>query len=291
MRDSIIKRMEEDANLPPLPEIAVKIQILVNDPQANARAIAKLIEVEPVLAGRILKLANSAFYSRSTTPITTLPVAITKIGLNMLVKLVYSLKMTSLFKDSPFIDSKLYWKHCVAVAVFTQSLSQRVKAPQDMQDMAYLAGLMHDIGIMVFGYLVPEEYEKMLEGIQEGDIPLERAEQEAFGIDHAELGALFAEKHWEVDQRIADAIRAHHLKLDHEEDMHLCKDLIKISNSICNHFDISNGVSTYPEIFRDISWDHLNLTSSFVDEVIEEIEEAHNQAKEVMNQFISDMTR
>jgi len=285
MRDTILKSMERKPDLPPLPEIALKIQQMVNDPQTNARSIAKLIEVEPVLAGRILKLSNSAFYSRSTTTITTLPVAITKIGLNMLVKLVYSLKMTSLFKDSELVNSKLYWKHCLAVAIFTQSLSQKVKASQEVQDIAYLAGLMHDIGIMVFAYIVPKEYEAMLKSNHDGERPLEEVEMETFGIEHTELGALFAQKHWDVDERLALAIKSHHLRADQGEETEICSDLVKISNSICNHFDISNGISYYPEIFRDTSWDHLNLTSDYVDSVIDDIEEAHTQAIEVMGQF------
>ncbi len=108
MREKIIKLLESNGDLPPLPDIVVRLQKMIDDPGSNARSIAKLIEVDPVLAGRILKLSNSTYYSRSTYPIKTLPVAITKIGTKVLVKLVYSLKFITLFNDSSVLDQSSF---------------------------------------------------------------------------------------------------------------------------------------------------------------------------------------
>jgi len=284
MKDKILDQLEKNPDLPPLPEITFRIQQMIRDPKTSARSIAKLIEVDPVLAGRILKLANSAFYSRSATSITTLPVAITKIGLNMIVKLVYSLKITTLFKDSLIVDSKIFWKHCLAVAILTQSLCRRTNATLEEQDIAYLGGLMHDIGIMVFGHSIPGEYESFLKKIQETEQPLEKLEAETFGLDHAELGALFIEKYWEVDERIVHAVRTHHQPVEGRDKALLCSDLVNISNSICNNFDIINGISAYPEILRDTSWDGIGLSLADIETIMEDIETVHDQAKELINQ-------
>ena len=93
-------------NCHPLPDIVIRIQEMTRSLDTNIKDIAKLIEMDPVLALKIIKMSNSVYYSRSTTPIKTLPLAITKIGLNMLVKLVYSLKLCPLFSESTFLSCK-----------------------------------------------------------------------------------------------------------------------------------------------------------------------------------------
>ncbi len=281
MREVILQKLEENHDLPPLPEIALRLQQMIGDPKTNARAIAKLIEVDPVLAGRILKMANSAYYSRSTMQITTLPVAVTKIGLNMISRLVISLKMTDLFTGSTVIDSNTFWKHCLAVAILTQSLSRLTDAPREDQDIAYLGGLMHDIGIMVFGFVIPAEYAAFVEKIQEIEEPLEKLEEEEFGIAHPELGSFFVKKYWEVDDRIVRAVGTHHNEME-GDDLFLYSDLVNIANSICNNFEITNGVSVFPEILRDTSWDAVGIPLSQVETIIEEIDTVHSQAKELL---------
>ncbi len=282
MRDSILERLNERPDLPPLPEIVLKIQSLIRNPKANAKSIAKLIEVDPALAGRILKLSNSAFYSRSTTPITSLPVAITKIGFTMLVKLVYSLKMSTLFTDSKLVSSTAFWKHNVAVAIFTQSLAKRTNISAQDQEIAYLAGLMHDIGIMVFAYLIPDEYGEFLHSVDTVEKALEIQELEHFGIDHAELGGRFIEQWWEVDERISLAVRSHHAPFNESAGERQCSDLVNVANGICNNFSITNGIKGYRDVFKEGAWDELGLSLADIDSIFEDVNKSVEQTNELI---------
>jgi len=282
MREKILERLEEKRDLPALPDIVLRLQEMIRDPRSNARSIAKIIEVDPVLAGKVLKLSNSAYYSRSTTPIKTLPVAVTKIGFNMLLKLVYSLKLMTLFTDSTLLDCTGFWRHSLAVAIFTQSLSRRVRSARMIQDFAYLSGLMHDIGIMVFGHLIPVEYGEFLGKVSEKEEPLYRQEQDTFGIDHAELGALFIEKWWEVDEHVVRAVRYHHFPFSGAESDRRCEQMVHVANGICNNQDITNGVNVHQEIFRDGAWEELGLSLSEVEEILEDVHAALEQANELM---------
>ncbi len=283
MRDRILEMLGEHGDLPPLPDIVFKLQKMIRDPRTNAKTIAGLIEMDPVLAGRILKLSNSVYYSRATTPVTSLPVAITKIGFNMLIKLVYSLKVTKAFSDSTLIDNDAFWRHCLAAAIFTQSLSRRIRAHVEEQDIAYLAGLMHDIGIIVFGYLIPEEYGSFIEGIADEEKPLEVMEKETFGIDHAELGAMFVETWWDVDQRISISIRQHHFPFLGEGGERQCEQMVHIANGVCNNVGITNGIECYHEVFKEGAWEELGLSLEDVDEILNEVNDALDQARELMS--------
>ena len=83
-----------------------------------------------------------------------------------------------------------------------------VKISQEDIEFAYLCGLMHDTGILVFDHLIPDEYSEFLGTIKSSDITLAENEAETFGITHAELGALFIEKWWPVSPGLVEAIRS-----------------------------------------------------------------------------------
>jgi len=283
MRDRILELMAAKSELPPLPEIVIKLQKMVRDPSANVKNIAKLIEVDPVLAGRILKLANSAYYSRSTTPIKTLPVAITKIGLNMLVKLVYSLKLCTMFSVKKVLEGEQFWKHAFAVAIFTQSITNHSKVSREEIDIAYLAGLMHDIGIIVFIYLIPDEYQNFLLEKKDDEGPIEMFERRTFGIDHAELGSRFIETWWGVDERISKAVRFHHSPFIGENNERTPEKIVHVSDGICNSQGITNGTGFITEVFKEGAWESLGLSLNEVETILLDVNDSLEQAQELIS--------
>lgn len=288
MREKILDIIEIEGELPPLPDIVTRIREMTQNLNSNIKDIAKIIEIDPILALSIIKLSNSVYYSRSTTQIKTLPLAITKIGLNMLVNLVYSLKLCPLFTESSFLSNSQFWLHSLAVAIFSQSLSKKIKAPMEEQDITYLAGLMHDIGIMAFAYLVPIEYDDFLTSIQEKDGQLVTLEKSTFGIDHAELGALYIEKWWDVDENITLTVRYHHAPFTDQAHNSTSVQLVNIANSICNNQGITNGIKCLPEEFNeDEALTNLGLSQDEIENIMEDVQTALEQAKELVGHSFS----
>ena len=281
MRKKILNLLDEKGMLPPLPDIVLKIQDMVNSPDTGIKEIAMAIEIDPVLAGRILKLSNSPFYTRSTTPIASLPVAITKIGLNMLVKIVYSLKLTSLFTDKSVLDYSQFWRHSLAVAIFTQSLSRRIRCSKEEQDMIYLAGLMHDIGIIVFGYLIVDEYSDFLKNGSEEEA-LCGQEKKIFDIDHAETGALFIEKWWKMDERVTLSVRHHHSSIQGQDKECKHEKLVQLANIICNNQGITNGTNFIPEALKDSIWEELDIPHDEEEKIMNDVQSSLAQAEEMI---------
>jgi HD-like signal output (HDOD) protein len=283
MRDKIIKLLDEKGDLPPLPDIVLKLQKMIKDPQKSIKDIAMLIEYDPVMAGKIIKLSNSAYYARSQIQIKTLPVAVSKIGLNMLLKLVYSLKISSLFSTNSLLNNSQFWQHSLGVAIFTQSLSIRVKATQNEQDISYLAGLMHDIGIMVFIYLIPSEYNDFLKKATSIKKPLEVQEYETFGIDHAELGGKFIEKWWNMDKEIVSGVANHNSHFREAMIKHKSEQIIHVANSICNDKGMPNGTNCFTETFEEDSWNKLGLSLDDVDSILKDVDYSLEQAEELVS--------
>lgn len=282
MREELLSLLNKNSDLPPLPDVVIKLQTLIYDPAANAKTIASMLELDPVLAGRILQIANSVYYARSATPIKLLPLAITKIGFNMVIKLVYSLKVITLFSDRKLLDNKQFWRHSLSVALFTQELCKRSHAPQELLDVSYLAGLMHDVGIIVFGYLVPEKYGDFLMSIHGTTKPLEVLESETFGINHAEIGALFMSKWWEIDDRVCEAVHHHHDPFNIQSDGPQHEQYVSVANSICTMNDITNGIDCNHDVAWNSAWESLGLFTGDIKTIFNDVQRSLDQAEEIM---------
>ncbi len=282
MKENILHLLEAEGDLPPIPDIVIRIHDMVTRIDTNVKDIVKVVEMDPVLAWNILKLSNSVYYSRSTTPVKTLPTAITKIGLNTLMKLVYALKVCPLFADSTFLSSKDFWTHSLAVALLSQSLSKRLNAPQEDQDISYLAGLMHDVGIMVMGYLIPLEYNAFLGEFDTLDERLTEREKYVFETDHAEIGALYIEKWWQIDPAISLAVRYHHRPSGAENDQNLSIKLVHAANIMCNNQGITNGIASRHDEDLNAVLSGIGLNNKDMESILEDVTSSVEQARELV---------
>jgi len=135
--------------LPTLPEVAMQVRKAVGDPQATATKIEKIINTDPALSAKLLKVVNSPAY-RGTSPITNLRMAITRLGTNMVRNLATSLVMEQLYQteSTDAIKKRLraQWEHSTKVATLSQIIAKHYTKLKP--DEAMLAGLIHDIGVL-----------------------------------------------------------------------------------------------------------------------------------------------
>lgn len=134
--------------LPTLPEVALKVRDVVDDPDATAAKLADIIITDPALSTRLLKVANSALY-RGRIPVESVQMAVSRLGLTMVRNLVTSLVMEQMFQaTSNKIEKRLHdlWNHCIEVAAISQVIA--TKQPGIKADEAMLAGLIHNIGVL-----------------------------------------------------------------------------------------------------------------------------------------------
>lgn len=199
-------RTLEQFELPSLPRAALQVINLIQNPDVDLQQLSKAVEIDPALAMRIVRLSNSSLFGLSRE-IASVRQAMVILGLRT-VK-VAALSFTLLQNMPSTSTSEILadcWRRILINALGCRLLAKLFKI--DMEE-AFLAGLMQDIGILIFASNAPEEYslvcQKML---QENSPPLHEVEKEQFGIDHGEVGAQLLER-WSMPATLAEAVRNH----------------------------------------------------------------------------------
>jgi len=211
LQDPKLFRIDRNFEMPSVPIVLSKILRLVDDNRASARRLEELILHDPSLSARILKLANSAFYS-FRSEVKTISHAITLLGLNLVKSLAIGVSIFESFtkglrNEIDFISQ--LWMHSIAVGVMAQEIwGKRSNRPDG--EFALLCGLLHDLGKVVYFKKDAVGYSRLFameKGDQDPDISA--LEIEHYGVDHATLGSLIA-KQWGLPPDLATVVRQHH---------------------------------------------------------------------------------
>lgn len=269
-RDEILKILTEKGDLPPLPEILLKLQNLINDPESELEEIARLIETEPVLSGRLIKLANSVLYGGGREKTEDLSGTVMRLGVKMILDLAYTLQLTNMFNRFKSFDQYKFWMHSMAVACLTQILSQKVNLSQEEKEESYVCGLMHDLGIVVFEYLIPDEYFAFVKSIGPEEASLETLELEKFGIAHPELGARFIRQYWPISPIVITAVENHFYQLSVNSAGLNVSQLVCIANQVTINEGITHGIGVPPEIpLENKIYEKLGISPEELEEIVE----------------------
>ncbi len=160
--EALVQRIEDKGLLlPTLPDVALKVRALAEDPHSSARDLAGAIALDPAIAARLVQIANSPLY-RGLEPITSLPQIVTRLGLRTISQLVISISMQQSHQArTPIIQQRMrrHWEFSTQVAALAQMLARREAHLQD--DQALLAGLIHAIGALPV-LAIAEELPKLL---------------------------------------------------------------------------------------------------------------------------------
>lgn len=258
------------SDLPTLPHIAAQAMVVVEDPNANAQKLAQLINQDVALASRVLKIANSAMFSRRRQ-ITTLNQAIMIIGFKTLRGVIVAAALQR-FSQSAYEVDRLVWENSVATAVSAHALAYRLG--KRYLDEVFLIGLLHDLGKMVMMKQIRHEYIKLVKLTRQGKTFFE-VEQENLGFAHPLIGALVAKK-WNFPNDLCQAILHHHDPLDsNSEDEQQVKTLIiQVSDTVAHalgHGHMEGYPSSYENGLRAL--ERLGLDDAMAAEFMEHIEQ------------------
>lgn len=195
-------------NLPVLPQVAMRITERMQSPTATLVEISNLIKSDIGLSTKVLRLANSSYYS-VPGGVSDIPKALQYLGFTTIAQIVLTTSVFGTFKSQGLKDFPLtpFWTHSFAVGQIAEitARSLQMKSPSD----AFMGGLMHDLGKLILLELQPEQLSKILHLSKEHEISFLRAENELGFKSHVEIGLLLA-KHWHLPEAIVSAIRFHH---------------------------------------------------------------------------------
>lgn len=173
----------------------------------SPRALEKVIEQDPALTAKVLRVATSSYYG--SKPTTSVGRALSVMGMNALRSVAISLAYQQILSgkgNATGLDSLIFGRHCLAVAVAAKSIA-RYLAPQMMEEL-YVAGLLHDVGLLTLERFCPFQLNQAIKQAQLNGISLFKAEHNILKYDHAEVGGLLADK-WKLSPLMKNVIRYH----------------------------------------------------------------------------------
>src|SRR3984957_4228343 len=199
-----------------LPEVTARIIKTVEDPKSSAGQLHKIVSSDPALVTRILKVVNSSFYGLPGQ-IASVERAIVLLGLNGVKNLAVAASLGQLFRGvklpDPFTARDL-WTHCLAVAVASRELAKHLSLP--VVDEAFLAGMIHDIGLLAHLQLWPEKFWEVCNQAKnrptDGSLPFEsfcELERNIIGADHQQIGRALAHR-WRFPNSCQHVAGTHH---------------------------------------------------------------------------------
>jgi putative nucleotidyltransferase with HDIG domain len=193
------------ADLPTIPVVAIKVMKLIEQENATADELAKVVASDPAVAARVLKISNSSFYG-CRRQIQTLSSAIVILGLSTLRSLVVAASVKQVYK--PYgLTEKMLWEHSFAAGLAARIIAHHTRIAN--AEEAFLAGLFHDIGKIIMNTLDRDKFHEVMQHVYNEGITFQRAERLVYPYGHDEVGALVIKK-WNFPELLTTVILQHH---------------------------------------------------------------------------------
>jgi putative nucleotidyltransferase with HDIG domain len=236
------------SKMPSLSTTVTKVLEVCNNPNTSPSDLNRVIALDPVLTGKVLRLINSAYYSMPSQ-IASLTRAIIMLGLNTVKNLALSTAiLENLGSDgsSEALSMDNFWTHSICVGVTAKSIATALGVPVAQRDEYFVTGLLHDLGKIPLTNRFPEDYMKSLELTSLKQPPLYQSEGIVFGIDHMEVGQMIAEK-WQLNDAMKESLYYHHNPEAAQEENLTMVSIIALANACANRFEIGSAGDTLPK--------------------------------------------
>jgi len=280
---ALLARVESLHQIPTIPAVLAPLLRYLEQPveQLDMQKVTDLIAQDKSLAAQCLQMANSPLFGR-WQKIDSLRGAIVGLGFQRISDIAMSCSVLNLTpKESGGLDPVIFWEHSLGCALVCRHFARKIAFPDPGK--AYLAGLLHDLGIIVNLWALPKEFLQAFQLAREEGIPLDEAEQKVLGFTHCESGRLLADR-WELAQDLKDVVALHHSRETTSENAGLVA-LVEISDTLCRMSGLNHGFVENREVnlleepgFRvlsqqcstleDFDWARLTFElDSYMDEV------------------------
>ena len=244
----IVNEIDE---LPQFPDNIVQLQKLISDPDSEISDIARQISTDPSLTADLLKHVNSAQYMLPKR-VDNIVEAVKLVGFRGIKNLLYSYGTQKLLDTG----QRWLWDHSYRAAFYAYNLAKNFKRRKELLDDAYVGGILHDMGKIIFSSVHPNLMEKIHTFCVERDINRDFMEDLSAGLNHAEIGALIAEK-WNFPVSLIEAIRYHHTPLNCHDEYRDVVYTVYLANALC---DFEKGDLEYDQLQEDVIKD-FGITS------------------------------
>jgi len=208
-REALLKRLEGMEQMPTIPVVLAPLLRYLEQPldQLEVQQVVDLISQDKSLAAQCLHMANSPLFGRWQT-VDSIRNAVVALGLQRMRDIAVSCSVLTLLpKEKTILDPVVFWEHSLGCALVCRQFARKIGFPDPAK--AYLAGLLHDIGIVAHLWILPREFAATLQQAQTQHIPLHEAELATLGLTHCETGKMVAER-WHLTPDLVAVVGCHH---------------------------------------------------------------------------------
>jgi len=232
--ESLLSHITE---VPTLPTSVVRVMQMIEDPFCSSSDLAKVIQADPAMAVKVLKLANSSYYG-FRQKISNIPQAVTLLGFATLKNTLLAAAVFDMFRlSSTGFDLPALWKHSITSAAAAKLIAKRARYPQ--AEKAFTAALLHDVGKIVMARFLPQALAEIVELVRFEQMGMYDAERKVLGLSHPALGA-WVLKRWGLPSPIAEAVEFHHHPTRAQTSFDLAA-IVYLANILAHRAGIGNG--------------------------------------------------
>ena len=278
-REAIVaKALGSLGDIATLPEVTVRIIEVVEDPEGTANQLHEVIKRDPVLSSKILKVVNSAFYGLPGQ-IANVDRAVVMLGLSAVKNIAIAASLGRMFRGknvSGLIDPKAIWRHCVGVGVAAKKITEVAGDTAGGNEM-FLAGLIHDLGLLVELQAMPEKLSEVVEASKDGNGSFLQLEEQIIGATHQNFGDGLTTK-WKFPRHLRAAVSFHHTPENLTSELARLGMILQCADTLCClegvGFDLTAANQEFTETLLGTIGVTVDQLAQVRDEMGPEIEEA-----------------
>lgn len=278
------------SNLPTPPLVFSQIQKLISAPDSSVNEIAAVLSEDAAMSAKVLRLSNSAFYA-IRGEITSIRQAVMVLGLEAIRSLVLSSSVFDMFRkqalDQEFQEN--YWRHSLATALACRLIVRFHRSARGLDaELAFSAGLLHDIGKLIICCFFPKDYGQIREYKQRLNSSDYQAETAILGYTHSLVGKLLTEM-WRLPATIVSAIEHHHSPNNEVQEHTNYARIVHIANYLA-HRTFNLRMPEHPgwSYLESTVQTELELTDEIIDAFCQQLRDEYSHSSTFMQMAISD---
>jgi HD-like signal output (HDOD) protein len=238
-KENLLRRLDGLRKIPTIPAVLAPLLRYLQQPveHLDVQKVTEMIAQDKSLAVQCLQMANSPLFGR-WQKIDSLRGAVIGLGFQRISDIAMSCGVLNMMpKDGDGVDPLVFWEHSLGCALACRHFARKIYFADPGK--AYLAGLLHDLGIIVHLWVLPREFAQVLQFAKAQGIPLHEAEQQILGFTHCESGRLLAER-WQLAPDLTEVVALHHSPQQAQNYGPLVA-LVEISDLLCRMNGLNYG--------------------------------------------------
>ena len=228
--DIHLRILEDHKELSSLPHVLVEVIKISNDPDSSVSDISAIILKDPALTAKMLRVVNSPYYGR-IQEVTTVNQSVVTLGMRAVTAIALAASVYDKINSiDGGIERKRFWRHSLETAIASRLIAAEIG--YEPLEEAFVAGLLHEIGILILEASFPDEYRRMWKQVEAGE-SLIAMEQQKWGTDHSRSGQFLLDQ-WGVPNQIGAAVGMHHKTFEHgdKSDENRLAQIVNLANRL-----------------------------------------------------------